>query len=79
MLIERILMLSNTHEKSIKCEATWVLTNAITCSDETMRGLFFKSLNCDLINMLVTRLRELPDLDELKLVFEVLQSLDLLM
>ena len=34
LLVERIMQFSNNNNKELKGEATWVLTNAITQSNE---------------------------------------------
>ena len=39
-LVGRVIMLSNNDHRQLKGEATWVLTNAITCSTEEDRARF---------------------------------------
>lgn len=51
-LIERILFFSTKSDKVLKCEATWVLTNAISQADWPMRERLVQMLQEDLVNSL---------------------------
>ena len=57
-LIQRILILTQHTDIQLKAEATWVITNAISCCEDITRAQFAKELGNELIYPLCNLLRD---------------------
>ena len=68
--------MTNEMDSELKGEATYVITNAITCSDEDHLLEFTDAAGPELINSLCRLMRELNELNFHRHLIEVMSAID---